>query len=600
VNVAWLAQRLIDWLTALATWYYQRKYGALASRLGGGVLPGDGRRGFVIIQIDGLAHDYLQTALDMGAAPYLKRLAQREGFHLQPWRCGLPSSTPAVQAGIMFGNNWNIPSFRWYDKITGQSIVCKVPAQLQRLQARLGVGRYGLLTGGSSYFNLFDGGARTSFMTLSSLGRQHLFENVRGSFFFLLFVLSPRRALRTLRLAAAEYGRDLWQRLQARPGRDVPPRRWPPLRAALSAPLTSLLAPLPAVTLNIIFREIQTFAVGLDIYRGVPAIYTDYYGYDEQAHHYGPLSTEALRALRAIDDCIRQIDHVRRQFRHRRPYDLIILSDHGMSRCRPFEQTYGLTLGEFVRNHVGRAEVDAHSGSTSWTSLQDQGLLHELQLAEDNVSPRTQPLVRLLRRMMLKGITQDPELQHGYDLARHSDVVVRAAGSLAHIYFNVTPQQMDVGEIALLYPALLDALHTHPGIGLVLGREREQAVAVTPHGVCHLDRLIPDGAMPFLKDPRPEIQQLERLARFPSSGDLIVLGTWYADGSVVGFEAHQASHGGLGGPQDHAFFLAEPELTWDLGGVSNSAQLHSFFVNWYGDAASRAAGTTPRPPMPAN
>ncbi len=366
MNVAWLAQRLIDWLTALATWYYQRKYGALASRLGGGVLPGDGRRGFVIIQIDGLAHDYLQTALDMGAAPYLKRLAQREGFHLQPWRCGLPSSTPAVQAGIMFGNNWNIPSFRWYDKITGQSIVCKVPAQLQRLQARLGVGRYGLLTGGSSYFNLFDGGARTSFMTLSSLGRQHLFENVRGSFFFLLFVLSPRRALRTLRLAAAEYGRDLWQRLQARPGRDVPPRRWPPLRAALSAPLTSLLAPLPAVTLNIIFREIQTFAVGLDIYRGVPAIYTDYYGYDEQAHHYGPLSTEALRALRAIDDCIRQIDHVRRQFRHRRPYDLIILSDHGMSRCRPFEQTYGLTLGEFVRNHVGRAEVDAHRARSPW------------------------------------------------------------------------------------------------------------------------------------------------------------------------------------------------------------------------------------------
>lgn len=589
VNVAWLAQRLIDWLTALATWYYHRKYGALASRLGGGVLPGDGRRGFVVIQIDGLAHQYLETALDMGAAPYLKRLVQREGFHLQSWRCGLPSSTPAVQAGIMFGNNWNIPSFRWYDKTTGQSIVCKVPTQLQRLQARLGVGRYGLLTGGSSYFNLFDGGARTSFMTLSALGRQHLFENVRGSFFFLLFVLSPRRALRTLWLATAEYGRDLWHRLHT-PRDDAASRRWSRVRAALSAPLTTLLSPLPAVTLNIVFREIQTFAVGLDIYRGVPAIYTDYYGYDEQAHHHGPLSAEALHALRAIDDCIRQIDHVRRQFRHRRPYDLIILSDHGMSCCRPFQETYGLTLGEFVRDRVGRAEVDASSGSTSWTSLQDQGLLHELQLAEDNVSPRTQPLVRLLRRVMLKGITHDPELQHSYDLARRSDVVVRAAGSLAHIYFNVTPEQMDIGEIALLYPALLDALHSHPGIGLVLGRERDRAVAVTSHGVCRLHRLIDSGAMPYLKDPRTEIQQLERLVRFPSSGDLIVLGRWFADGSVVGFEDHRASHGGLGGPQDHAFFLAEPELTWDLAGVSNSTELHRFFVNWYGDAAARAAG----------
>lgn len=595
MNVAWLVQRLIDWLTALATWYYQRKYGALASRLGGGVLPGDGRRGFVVIQIDGLGYDYLTAALNMGCAPYLKRLIQREGFHLQPWRCGLPSSTPAVQAGIMFGNNWDIPSFRWYDKTTGQSIVCKVPTQLERLQARLAVGRYGLLTGGSSYFNLFDGGARTSFMTLSALGRHHLFENVRGSFFFLLFVLSPRRALRTLWLAAAAYSRDLWRRLRARPERTAALHRWARRRVALSAPLTTLLAPLPAVTLNIIFREIQTFAVGLDVYRGVPAIYTDYYGYDEQSHHHGPLSPEALHALRTIDDCIRQIDHVRRQFRHRRPYDLIILSDHGMSRCRPFHQTYGLTLGEFVRHHVGRAQVDANGGSTSWLSLQDQGLLHELKLAESDGPARTRPLVRLLRRALLKGITHDPELQHGYDLARHSDVVVRAAGSLAHIYFNVTAAQMDIAEIALLYPALLDALHSHPGIGLVLGREGDHAVAVTSHGVCHLPRLITSGALPYLKDPQSEIQQLERLVRFPSSGDLVVLGAWYADGSVVGFEEHLASHGGLGGPQDYAFFLSEPQVTWDLGEVSNATQLHSFFVSWYGDAASRAASASPPP-----
>lgn len=592
MTVVWFVQRLIDWLTTLATWYYHRKYGALASRLGGGVLPGDGRRGFVVIQIDGLAHEYLQTALDLGWAPYLKRLQQRDGFRLQPWRCGLPSSTPAVQAGILFGNNWNIPSFRWFDKTSGQSIVCKVPAQLRRLQARLEVGRYGLLTGGSSYFNLFDGGARTSFMTLSALGRNRLFENVRGSFFFLLFVLSPRRSLRMLWLAASEYRRELWHQMRAHSDRLTPARTRDRLRTALSAPLTTLLAPLPAVTLNVVFREIQTFAVGLDIYRGVPAIYTDYYGYDEQSHHHGPLSPEALRALRAIDNCIQQIDHARRQFRHRRPYDLIILSDHGMSCCRPFETVYGLALGEFVRQHVGRAVVDAQRGSTSWTSLQDQGLLEELQLAESNVSPRAQPLVRILRRAMLKGMTHDPELQHSYDLARHSDVVVRAAGSLAHVYFNVTPEQMDVSEIALLYPELLHALVTHPGVGLVLGREGDHCVAVTAQGVLHLDHLNTQHALPYLKDPQLEIQQMDRLVRFPNSGDLVILGAWYADGSVVGFEDHQASHGGLGGPQDYAFFLAEPELTWELGQVSNASQLHGLFIQWYGDAASRAANVS--------
>ncbi|MBK7199009.1 hypothetical protein [Candidatus Amarolinea dominans] len=88
--------------------------------------------------------------------------------------------------------------------------------------------------------------------------------------------------------------------------------------SARSAPLATLLSPLAPVTLNVIFREIQTFAVALDIYRSVPSIYTDYYGYDDRAHHHGPLSDEALAALRSIDACIRELDQVRRQFRHRR------------------------------------------------------------------------------------------------------------------------------------------------------------------------------------------------------------------------------------------------------------------------------------------
>ncbi|MBK6561997.1 hypothetical protein [Candidatus Amarobacter glycogenicus] len=49
------------------------------------------------------------------------------------------------------------------------------------------------------------------------------------------------------------------------------------------------------------------------------------------------------------------------------------------------------------------------------------------------------------------------------------------------------------------------------------------------------------------------LQQVDRLVRFPHSGDLVLLGTWYADGSVVGFEEHVATHGGLGGPQDYPF-----------------------------------------------
>lgn len=589
MRVDWLDQRLIDGLTALATWYYNRKYGALASRLGGGVMPGDGRRGFLIVQIDGLAHRFLLDALARGVMPHLQRLIEREGWRVQRWRCGLPSSTPAVQAGLLFGNNWDIPSFRWYEKENGQPIVCKVPAHLQRVQERVGAGRYGLLTGGSSYFNLLDGHARTSLMTLSALDRQHFSQNVRGSFFFLLFLLTPRRSLRALWLALSEYVRTLRGRLR-RPGAPAPAAaRLRRLAAALTSPLAALLSPLAPVTLNVIFREIQTFAVALDVYRSVPSIYTDYYGYDDRAHHHGPLSEEALAGLRRIDACIHEIDQARRQFRHRRAYDLFIMSDHGMSRCRPFETLFHQTLGDFIKAHVGQAVVDIQGGQAPWASMQDELLHGELLAAEARVSPRGQRLLRLLRRALRRGLPQDPEIQTDYDLARRSDVVVRVAGSLAHIYFQVTPGQMDISEIAILYPDLLSALRVHSGFGLVLGRERGHAVCATPRGVLRLDSPQLAESLPHLANPTAELQQVDRLVRFPHSGDLVLLGAWYADGSVVGFEEHVATHGGLGGPQDYPFFITPPGVDWNLASVVNSSELHDFFVNWYGDAAARAA-----------
>ena len=589
MQVAWLVQRLIDWLTSLATWYYSRKYGALASRLGGGVMPGDGRRGFLIIQIDGLAHRYLLDALARGAMPHLNRLITREGFRLQRWRCGLPSSTPAVQAGLLFGNNWDIPSFRWFEKESGQSVVCKVPAHLQRLQHRLSAGRYGILTGGSSYFNLFDGHARTSILTLSSLNRQHLSQNLRGSFFFLIFLLTPRRSLRALWLALSEYARTLRARLRSRHKAGPPAARLRRIWRGLTSPLATLLSPLAPVTLNVLFREIQTFAVALDIYRGVPAILTDYYGYDDRAHHHGVLSAEALRALRSIDACVHELDQIRRQFRHRRAYDLFIFSDHGMSRCRPFEELFQQTLGDFVRTHVGEAVVDVQGGQAPWASMQDELLHSELQAVEAHAPPYSQRLLRLLRRALRRGLPQDPEVQMDYDLARRSDVVVRVAGSLAHVYFNVTPAQMDVSEIAILYPDLLSALRIHRGFGLVLGREQGRAVCITPRGVQRLDSPRLADTLPHLGDPGAELLQIDRLVRFPHSGDLVLLGNWYADGSVVGFEEHVATHGGLGGPQDYPFFITAPGVDWDLAGVTNATQLHDFFVRWYGDAATRAA-----------
>ena len=73
-------------------------------------------RGLVMLEIDGLSFHHMQKALAEDMLPTLKKMRDEEGYVLTRVDCGLPSQTSACQAGIMFGDNFDIPAFRWYDK----------------------------------------------------------------------------------------------------------------------------------------------------------------------------------------------------------------------------------------------------------------------------------------------------------------------------------------------------------------------------------------------------------------------------------------------------------------------------------------------------
>ena len=221
--------------------------------------------------------------------PHLKRMLDRDGYSLQQWWCGLPSSTPAVQGGLMYGNNWNIPAFRWYEKQSGKTLVAKHPRDARILQDRLSAGRRGLLEGGSSYVNIYDGGARLSLFTVSALGGERFFENVRGLSFATLLLLSPWRLLRLIGDVVWDFTRDLAKRLASRvaPQAGTHPRPLSPLAALFQ------------IFASVVFRELQTFGVLLDIYRRVPAIYANFYGYDDVAHQLGVFDRETARCSAA-------------------------------------------------------------------------------------------------------------------------------------------------------------------------------------------------------------------------------------------------------------------------------------------------------------
>ena len=89
-------------------------------------------------------------------------------------------------------------------------------------------------------------------------------------------------------------------------------------------------------------RELSTFTVAGDMFRGIPAVYTTYVAYDEVAHHSGTERGDALRVLRQIDRDIGRLIRVAREAP--RPYHLVVLSDHGQTQGATFRQRYRESL----------------------------------------------------------------------------------------------------------------------------------------------------------------------------------------------------------------------------------------------------------------
>lgn len=583
--MTWLLERLLDLVEIIVGGFNRRRYSALARQVGRDPGAPDERRGLIVVQIDGLAHKVLQEALQAGAMPHLSRLIERDEHRLERWWCGVPSSTPAIQGGLMYGNNWDVPAFRWYDKAGRRSWVAKHPRDARQLQDRLSADRPGILEGGSSYVNIFDGGARLSLFTISALGGERFFENARGMSIVILMLLSPLRLLRTAAASLWEFMRDLWQRLAGRFDTRVGPRRRP---FSLSAAFLQTCA-------SIVFQELQTFGVLLDVYRRVPAIYTNYCGYDDVAHQLGPLDGETLRVLRGIDRRIREIDVTRRRFADRRAYDLIVLSDHGMSRCTPLKERYGVTLGELVAGlasrHNPKAVLDENKGEAQRSADETRYLLEELAGIKANLAPRGQRLVGALESFVSRRTPAAEESE--WDLARHGDIILRSSGTIALVYFPLTAQRMDLSEIELVYPGLLRGLEEHPGIGLVLGVQDGQPMAMTVRGPRRLADY-GDPAVGDLLDNLPDralaARQLSRLLSFPSCGDLVVLGRWNSRGETIAFEPHWATHGGLGGEQNHPFILLPPAIGWDISQICGPEQFYPLFMERYRAPDAAAPG----------
>ena len=420
------------------------------------------------------------------------------------------------------------------------------------------------MRGGSSINNMLNGDADKSLLTLAGMFDANSEEKKRRAEDIYLLLLNPYFLTHTIVLFFVDVVRELWQGRQQRKN-DV----WPRLNRLAHA------YPFVRAATTVFMRDISANLTMLDIIRGAPSIYVTWPGYDEVAHHSGPWTEDAFSVLDTYD---RVIGHVLETIKHKapRPYDLIILSDHGQSFGATFLQRYGISLKDFIEAQLPQgttvsASMGGDTGMTSLTAV--SGELDNIQ--ETGVGGRSgRAAARRGKKFLDQGAKGREEAEGDGDVDHEAQVTAYGSGNLAQVYFDLYPRKINLSELNEAYPGMVDALVAHEGIGIVCGYEDDGTpVALGKDGKRNLHSGEVSGQDPLAlyapDDPGAfgaasidtRIWQVRRVMDFPHAGDLMVISMVYEDGTVAALEELIGNHGGLGGEQTDAFLFHPPNMT---------------------------------------
>jgi hypothetical protein len=321
--------------------------------------------------------------------------------------------------------------------------------------------------------------------------------------------------------------------------------------------------PLMRGAMCVIVRDLVVFGVLTDMMRGRPAVYATFASYDEVAHHSGLERADTLEALRKLDQ---QFGRIVRARRHApRPYEVVILSDHGQTQGATFKQRNGYGLDELVERSLARGEVAAYTGGDE----QDAMVGH----AVDEATGRTQ------KKKRPKNDVSDRE------------VVVLGSGNLGLVYLMEEKRRLTLEEIDERHPRLVPALREHEHVGWLLVRSAEHgAVVLGRNGVRYLedDRVV--GEDPLAPFSPTAARHLQRTDGFEHVADIMV-GSFYDPMLDEGcaFEELISFHGGLGGPQTRPFILCSAELPLPQQPILGAAAVHEVLSGWRALLQRRAA-----------
>ncbi len=520
------------------------------ARRGGGGTPTD-VPGIIYLEIDGLALPVLRDAMRDGSAPNMARWVAEGGYRLVEWETDLSSQTGASQAGILLGSNEDIPAFRWVEKETGRIVTCSSPADCAEIEARRATGIGLLRDGGASRGNLLSGEADETILTVSRTDAEK-----RANPGYRAFLANGFNVTRVLVLFFWEIVLEISASTRAI-RRDVRPRghrggKYPLMRAALC----------------VFVRDLIVFGVLSDMMHGRPAVYATFSSYDEVAHHSGLERADTMEALRKLDQQFGRIERARPYAA--RPYEIVVLSDHGQTQGATFKQRHGYGLDELVERSLTDGAVTSVGGGDEQSARVGQ--------AVGEATGRNAP--------------KPPKNAVG-----DRPVVVLGSGNLGLIYLMEADHRMTFEEIQARHPRLLDALREHPHVGWLLVRSSEHgALALGPGGTRYLEAGRVEGDDPLAPFSPTAGTHLVRTDGFEHVADIMV-GSFY-DASLdegCAFEELISFHGGLGGPQTRPFILVPPALDVPAGPIIGAEAVHGVLTGWRSalQGADQVGSSTP-------
>lgn len=472
----------------------------------------DTQPGLVIVQIDGLSRRQLERALASRRMPFVKKLIGRQDHRLHTLHSGVPSTTAAFQGELFYGVRCAVPAYSYFHKKLSQRVHMVDAPAATAVQDELSEKGAGLLEGGTSYCAFYDGGTKDQYFCPHSLSAGSILREMPLALLGMVF-LHGFALLRVAALLVIEFFLSIFDA-----ARGVLSGH------GFSAEFSFIVH---RVALCVLLRELCVMRVKADVERGVPIVYVDFIGYDEQSHMRGPDSRFAHWTLKGIDDSIKRIWHAARGS-SARDYEVWIVSDHGQERTKPFREVTGKWIEESL------AEVVAELGQRVRPEVPHPGDEPERAAGIGDA--------------LAKWLTSRPEDR---PTGENATWTVIANGPVGHCY---APGKLPRPALEAVARALVEKQHV-PAAMLADGPD---AVRVwTRRGVFRLpaqaDEIADDPEMaPVVAD------DLVCLAHQPNAGEIVILGHVKGE-PLISFALEHGGHGGIGPDEIRAFAILPPD-----------------------------------------